>query len=196
MKTRGEVNLPVIILLVFGLFTVGLGASYVYFSINGTDYSSLYSDRISSGEIKKPTTQFNQTTENNTESTENEINQLVIDKDLVRYFSSLLKVYNLHNIPYTSITPKIQIYIEDTAYFEEIIDGEIIINEGERKDKDIIIRTNLEEMAKMIEDSNYLKNSFSSGGSQIETVADKFTLFSKGYLNLYKEWTGTDYDNP
>ena len=36
----------------------------------------------------------------------------------------------------------------------------------------------------------YIKESFSSGKSEFELVANKATLFSKGYLSLYKDLTG------
>jgi len=42
----------------------------------------------------------------------------------------------------------------------------------------------------MINDKNYIEQSFKDGTSQIELVATKTTLFSKGYLSLYTDLTG------
>lgn len=49
-KEKGPMNLPAVILSVLGIFVVALGV-YVYFALNGTDYTSTYSQRLSNGTI-------------------------------------------------------------------------------------------------------------------------------------------------
>ena len=39
----------------------------------------------------------------------------------------------------------------------------------------------------MMKDANYIKDSFISEKSSINLLADKTTLFTKGYLNIYNE---------
>jgi len=193
MIKRGEADVPLIILSIFGLFTLGLGISYMFFALNGPDYSSTYDKRISSGEIKNFAKEFNITSGNvkgniiiKTENIGN-LSASDIEKEMINYATVSTKLYNLHNVPFTSITPKIQFDVGENSYNIEIKKGEIILGEGEIKNEDIIIKTTQEEIIKMMEDDTYTKESFSSGNSNVELVANKFVLFSKGYSSLYGE---------
>jgi len=210
MKKR-VLNLPAIILSVFGIFTLGLLLSFIYLSVNGRDYSNVYIEKILSGEIKNPILEFQLSLSG--EEPEDYIEQgyeiIKIDeeksiiikiqgigdlnvsdikKEIINYASITSKVYNLHAIPFTKNIPKIQVYINGDPYYVKISKGNIIIEEGITKDKDIIIRTTYDELLKMIEDKNYLKESVSSGETTIEITKSKVILFSKGYLTLYKEF--------
>ena len=57
-KKNGDVNLPLVILSVFGAVVVIIFISFIYFSINGPDHSETYIEKILSGEIVNPVTQF------------------------------------------------------------------------------------------------------------------------------------------
>lgn len=101
-----------------------------------------------------------------------------------------LKLYNVHEIPYTKITPKIQIYIEENnlfvnSYYVEIIDGNINIKNGETKDEDIIIRTTKEEVLKIASDNTYITESLFSKRTTVEKATSDFILFTKGYSTLF-----------
>jgi len=61
-----------------------------------------------------------------------ELNEL--EKESINYLSVKLSLYNFHSFPFTSNTPKIQVYLEDRMYYIEIIDGEIYIKEGETRE--------------------------------------------------------------
>ena len=206
---RGEANVPVIVLSVFALVTIGLVASFVYMSLNGHDYSSEYNKKIESGEIQNPVEEFalefseGETSEGaqvikiQTEEGEKHIiiqanlgdlNTADIEKELVTYGAVVLKLYNLHKIPFIGTTPKVQIYVDNKSYYAEITKGNIIIKDGKANKEDIAIRTTHEEIFKMIEDSSYAGESLSSGKTSIEMVANKFVLFAKGYLTLYNEF--------
>ena len=195
MKKRAqkELNVPAIVLSVVGAVAVILVVSFVYMSLNGKNYTQEYNQRIENGEIQNPVTEF-QLSDNVQENKiiiENNLlgtlNTSEIKKGLVKYASIVLKLYNLHNIPFTSITPKIQVYVDEDVYNLEIKDGVIIIREGEIQEMDIIIRTTNEEALKITENGNYAVASVSSGKTTIEFVASKFILFSKGYSTLYQE---------
>lgn len=174
-KEKKVLDVPLIVISVFGIVTLILVISFIYFSINGPNYTENYREK--SGGIKN-ITEF---------KIINNANLSNSQEEMVRYISIVLKLYNLHEIPYTTITPKIQVYINEDSYFVEIVKGDIIINKGETSEKDIKIKTTLDEMIKMKENENYAKESISSGKTTIEKIANDFTLFSKGYLNLYKE---------
>jgi len=110
-----------------------------------------------------------------------------IEKEFVYYAAVQLKLYNLQEIPFTSIRPAIQVQIDKGNYFIEISEGEIFVNKGIAENPDIILRTSYEEVFKMTEDEVYISESFASEKSKIEIDASKLVLFSKGYLNLYQE---------
>ena len=97
---------------------------------------------------------------------------------------------NLHNPPLSNNKPKIKIIIEDEIYSSIIERGKVIVKKEDISDQDITLKTNKEEAIKMMENKNYIKQSFSSGKSELSLLADKATLFAKGYLNIYKELKG------
>ena len=115
---------------------------------------------------------------------------LIFDESFVYYLLRSIKAYNLHNPPFSSDTPKIEIYVSDEIYNAEVVKGKITVNIGEMDEEDIIIRTNKEEAVKMLRSFSYVEGSFAGGKSSIEMVSGKTELFSKGYLNLYNEITG------
>ncbi len=215
MKEKRGSNVPVIILTFLGIVTLSLVLSFIYLSLNGPNYTEAYIQKIATGEIKNPLTEFGFNSTKEDESTEefngneknesitgefkdaeeNESkigegiikNQTIPNIELIRYAATLLKLYNLHTTPYTKVTPKIQIDLNQETYSIEIITGEIIITEGEIQNKDIIIRTTREELLKINENTDYIKESISSGKTTIEKIASDFILFSKGYSVLYPE---------
>ena len=194
MFKKGEADVPLIILSIFGLFTFGLGISYVFFALNGPDYSATYDEKISSGEIRNLAKEFNLTSGNENGKVIIKIDDvgnltaLDIEKEMINYAMVSTKLYNLHNVPFTSVTPKIQFDVGENSYNVEIKNGEIILDEGGIKNEDIVIKTTQEEILKMMENDAYAKESFYSGESDVELIANKFILFSKGYSSLYNEF--------
>jgi hypothetical protein len=112
------------------------------------------------------------------------------NESFVLYLLYQIKANNLHNPPLSESTPKIKFYIDQDAYSAEVVDGVIFVKKGEMSNVDIIIRTTKQEGVKMLQSSQAVVNSFSSGASDIEMVAGKATLFTKGYLKMYEELTG------
>jgi hypothetical protein len=112
------------------------------------------------------------------------------DESFVYYILVGIKANDLHNPPFSSDTPKIKFYIDNDVFNAEINDGSIQVNKGEIGNSDIAIRTTKLEAVKMTRDGNYIKTSFSNGGSNIELLAGKTTLAMKGYWNIYNELSG------
>ncbi len=135
---------------------------------------------------------------------ENPISQNVSYKEAVLGFSEEYIDYlvfsiggwKLHNPPASSETPKIKVIVDSDVYVSEIINGEIKTKRKEINNEDITIRTTREEIVNAILSSdmgNYIKQSVQEGKTVLELKADYTTLFSKGYLNIYKELTGKPF---
>ena len=155
------------------------GAMFFYFSLSGSDYSASYSDKIESREIVNPASGL---------SLEEAVAQF--DESFVYYLAVSIGAYNLHNPPLSSNKPKIEIFVDEEIYNIVVRKGEIEVGRGGIEGEDIVIRTSVEEAVKMVQDREYVRESFLAGRSSIELVAEKSTLFAKGYLSLYTELTG------
>jgi hypothetical protein len=105
--------------------------------------------------------------------------------DAIKSMASSLGLSKLHNPPFSSDTPKIQVYLSGTSYSIEVISGKVSVKQSEIQNPDLIIRTNMEEAVKMYSNKGYIKESFTSGKSGVEIVAGKVTLLLKGYDKVY-----------
>ena len=111
------------------------------------------------------------------------------DETFVRYLLYSIGAHKLHNPPFSSDTPKVEIYVGELVFNAEIDSGKILVN-GKLESKDMIIRTTKIEAIKMIRDRDYIEESFKEGRSTIEPVASKARLFAKGYAKVYITVTG------
>jgi len=116
--------------------------------------------------------------------------ETTFNESFVYYFLYNVKAYELHNPPLSDSKPSIWMLISDDSYYAEIVNGDISVYKGNPKEYDIIIKTTKKEAVKMMDDKNYIQNSFVAGLSSIELIASKTTLFAKGYVNLYTQITG------
>ncbi|MFZ1970826.1 MAG: hypothetical protein WAU65_01445 [Candidatus Nanoarchaeia archaeon] len=194
---KKERNVPGIILSILGGVTLILAISFVYFSLNGQNYSYKYSGVNAPGIFAQSNEAGSgyetinipgsggKTILIKTDVTNYSLSD--IEKDLINYTSVVLKIYNLHNIPFTSITPKIQVKIDDIAYSLEVSSGNIIISDGYINNPDLMITTTSQDLLNLQENNISVKDSISSGKIRIDQVADKFTLFAKGYLSLFNQ---------
>ena len=114
----------------------------------------------------------------------------IFNESFVSYFLYSINVDKLHNPPLSSDTPKINFFIDNDVYNAEVKSGVIKVGKGNVDGEDIIIKTTKVEAVKMIKDKSYVSNSFVNGSSEIELVASKAKLYSKGYLSLYGDITG------
>jgi len=199
-------SIKILLILIFIIAVAGLSSSFVYKALNTQDYTETYEERMEDGEIINPIQEYGLILEeieiediedllkegnlNNLEEILSNLSNISLEKieeDFVYYAAVQLKLYNLQEIPFTSIKPVIQIQIDERNYSIEISEGEIFVEKGIVENPDMILKTSYEELLKMTEDESHLSESFSSGMSGIEITANKFVLFSKGYLGLYQE---------
>lgn len=158
-----------------GLVVLLIGMMFFFYALAGKDYGEKYS----SNENNNPVINL---------SNEQAIERF--DESFVKYLLVEIKAYNLHRPPLSNELPSMKLEIGPKVYFAKVDNGEIIVSENETKNVDIIISTSIEESVKMLRNSAYISESFSSGDSRITLLADKTTLFGKGYLKLYTELTG------
>lgn len=125
------------------------------------------------------------------EEEETEVEKVVVKdedkKDIIKYILILIKAYNLHNPPFSSNTPKIELNFDGEIFNAEIITGEIYIDEGPIEGKDIIIYSNWNEAIVMSKGLDETRQSFSSGGTLIEQICADSVCFLKGYKEVYDE---------
>lgn len=112
------------------------------------------------------------------------------DSGFVFYLLYSIKAYNLHNPPLSSDYPRLEINVGGEIFNAIVKKGSISISDGGIANEDAVIKTTKEEAIKMLRDRSYVTKSFNDGFSGIELVADKTTLFAKGYLNMYNELIG------
>ena len=177
MNTKGKSHLFLIISVL--LVVVLIIVMFYYFALRAPDYTSLYENRIKSGELVNPI---------EGKSIEEAIADF--DDSFVYYLLYTIKAYNLHNPPLSSDSPKIEIYVEDEIYNAKIVKGNILVKRGAIDEEDISITTSRKEAVNMIKTKDYVKQSFKDKESTIELKAEKSILFAKGYLNFYNEISG------
>ncbi len=177
MGDKGGIILTAIIVLT-GLALVAGGSALYYFSSNteSSDGSSGSPDKYSL---------FRQSIQ----ETSDEEAILMFDESFVEYILHNIGASKLHNPPLSSNTPKIEFDFEGELYSAEIVDGKIKVSKDKLENPDIRISTNKAEVVKMIKDSTYVETSFTNGNSNIELIASKTTLFSKGYLEMYEKFS-------
>ncbi len=109
------------------------------------------------------------------------------NESFVYYLLYNIGANKLHKSPFGSEDPRLEIVVSDDTYSAIVTDGNIKVSKSEIEDEDIILKTTKEEAVKMMKDRKYIEESFKSGNSGIELVANKAILFAKGYLGLYDE---------
>ncbi len=157
------------------LVVVLIGSAFFYFALFNRDNSSVYS----SYNLKNPIGNLS-----------DEEAVLAFDESFVFYLLYEIKAYNLHNPPFSSDIPRIEINVGDDVFGATVDRGIINVTKGRIAKRDIIITTTKSEAVKMLRDKSYVVKSFNDKMSSIELVADRTTLFAKGYLGMYSELTG------
>ena len=123
------------------------------------------------------------------------INRTAVGEKQISYVLYNVKANELHKIPLSGNTPKIEVVIDDEIYSSEIVEGMIITIKSRIEDPDLRIIMSEEEFINSLNSDTkaYLQKSVSQGRIDIEVLAGKTELFAKGYLSLYKKLTG---ENP
>lgn len=114
------------------------------------------------------------------------------NEDYINYILIALGTSYLHKSPLFE-NPLIKFDLEGDLWNSEIIEGMPNSKRGSVDNEDLIIRISKEEAVEALLAGNieeFMKESVKNGDTKIEMIAGKTELFSKGYLEMYKQLTG------
>ena len=113
----------------------------------------------------------------------------------INYLFGALGTSFLHKSSLGYGNPKIEMVMGSDEIWNSELGDAFKIQKTASDDPDIIVRMSKEEAVRALMASDtkqYMKDSVANGKIQIEMIAGKIELYSKGYLDLYKELTGKD----
>lgn len=116
---------------------------------------------------------------------------LEFDENYINYILVALGVGNLHrSLLYGN--PFIEFNLDNEVWSSELVKGGLNTKKQIIDNGDLRITILREEAVTALLSQNieqFMKDSVANGGTQIEMIAGKTELFSKGYLTMYKELT-------
>ena len=119
------------------------------------------------------------------------------NEDYINYLLVAIGVGNLHSAVGFG-NPVIEFSIDSDSWGSEMAEGILNTQGGTIEEEDLRIFISKEEAVKALISSDakqFMKDSVNNGGTRIEMVAGKPTLFAKGYLAMYKEITGKELED-
>ena len=117
---------------------------------------------------------------------------LEFNEDYINYILVALGVGYLHKSPLFE-NPLIEFVLGDEVWSSEVIKGFPNSEKKEIDNEDLRISISKEETVRALlspDIEQFMKDSVASGDTQIEMIAGKAELFSKGYLEMYGELEG------
>jgi len=137
----------------------------------------------------------NQVTESKFKQTWNSstLGSLQVNENVIGYILNKLGAKDLHNPILSKDTPKIEVIVDDKIFNAEVEKGDIDVNKGVIENEDIKIIMTKQDVINIINSSSPTKsieNSINEGTMKFEIVASETKLVSKGYLSLYKKFSG------
>jgi hypothetical protein len=111
----------------------------------------------------------------------------------VDYLMYEMQAYQLHNPPFSSAEPIIEVEVEGENYIVEVEDGVIKTSSGATEKEDLAIITTKNAVFTAISTDDVvgtIRESIIRGETQVELKASKKTLLLKGYINIYEQATG------
>ena len=118
------------------------------------------------------------------------------NSDYVNYLVFAIGGWKLHNSPVYNEKPVIKVTVDGENFASEIANGVISTEKKDIDNADIEIITSKQEIINSIRSGDikkYVQDSIAAGKTSLELKAGYSTLFSKGYLNLYKDITGKGF---
>jgi len=114
------------------------------------------------------------------------------DENYINYILAALGVGNLHkSIIYGN--PFIEFSLDNEVWSSELVKGALNTQKQVIDNEDLKVKISKEEAVRALlspDINQFMKDSVADGGTQIEMVAGKTELFTKGYLDMYSQLTG------
>jgi len=117
---------------------------------------------------------------------------LEFNEDYILYLIVALGVQNLHKSYIGYGNPILELQIDDEIWSAEVGKNGINIQNAPIDEEDLIISISKEESVKAILSSNineFMSESVYNGETRLEKVAGNVELGSKGYLEMYEEFS-------
>ena len=117
------------------------------------------------------------------------------DKDYINYILLALGVNKLKKSLIGYGNPKVEFKIDEEIWSSEIIDQALNTQKSSIDDPDVRFHMPKSEIVESLLSSDinqFVIQSVSSGNTQLELLAGKPELLSKGYLGMYKDLTGSE----
>ncbi|MEK6914493.1 MAG: hypothetical protein AABW83_02475 [Nanoarchaeota archaeon] len=115
---------------------------------------------------------------------------LDFNRKYIDYILLYLEIDELHKSNLGYGNPNIKFILDDESWNTEIANGILSTKKQQSNDEDMIIKTSRKEIINILLSENInlaIENSLKSKNIEIELVADKIELVSKGYLSMYNE---------
>ena len=195
-KKRGLKRVLKILIGVFVVILIGLIIYFAYLGFSSNSGNKIVLENPLSNLVLKYASFNNGGVVEITGEQQEEIIQdaiLEFDANYINYILLALGVGGLHKSP-TFENPKIELDVGE-IWSSEIIKGSPQTKRGEIDGEDVRFIMSKEEAVKALLSNDigvFMKDSVGSGRTQIEMIAGKVELFSKGYLSLYKDLTGQE----
>jgi hypothetical protein len=121
--------------------------------------------------------------------------KILFNDSYINYILVSLGTGYLHRSNMGFGNPVIEFNLVEEVWNAELIDGKLVSNKGPAGNKDLVISVTKEVAVEALlskDIKQFLKDSYTKGDLRIEMVAGNAELFSKGYLDMYKDLTGED----
>ncbi len=194
MNNKGKIsNFIRVVIVILIIILIVLIAFFIFFNKNKNSNQNLNQVIVIENPLKGIVLE---NTQNGIINQTAIINQGIINfnENYINYLLIALGVSDLHKSSMSYGNPKIEIMLDDEVWNSEL--GDILnTKRGNSDDPDLRIRMKKQDavIALLSTDiKKYIKDSVLSGNIQIEMVAGKVELFSKGYLDMYKDLTGSE----
>jgi hypothetical protein len=178
-----KLKLVWLMLFVFGALVL-LSGIYAYLAFQSHSYTHNYNPGAEQGTTQDSSAQP-QSPSSGTSTSSGSGSSPQDIRYMIGSMAVKLGISSLHNPPFSGDTPRVQTYVSDSPYAIEVKGGQVYVGQGTIQNPDIIIRTDANEIAKVISDSSYIKTSINAGKTSVEIKASYTTLFLKGYLGIY-----------
>ncbi|MBT4165705.1 hypothetical protein HOE04_01565 [archaeon] len=117
------------------------------------------------------------------------------NQEYINYLLIALGVNNLHKSLIGYGNPVVEFAIENEIWSSEITNNNLQTTKAASTDKDLTISISKQEAIEALlspDIETFMKTSVTNHNTEIEMVANKVELASKGYLAMYKEITGEE----